>query len=89
MRLRRLVLGGMLPLALLGLLEDAHEDSMAAMSKEPMDNMADAANLIQVKAGGQPKSITWTFPDSPTTVIFGSHQPGDYAKGLKGSITVK
>lgn len=69
--------------------QDGYEKTMAAMSKSPMEGMADAPNLIEVKAGGPAKAITWTFPDAATTVIYGSHQPGDYAKGLKGTITVK
>ncbi len=68
--------------------QDAYEKSMAAMSKSPMDNMPDTANVIEVKAG-QSKAITWTFPDGKTTVIYGSHQPKDYTSGLKGTINVK
>jgi len=68
--------------------QDTYEKTMASMSSQPMNGMADAANLIEVKAG-QSKDITWTFPGAKTTVIYGSHQPGDYAKGLKGTITVK
>jgi uncharacterized cupredoxin-like copper-binding protein len=68
--------------------QDAYEKTMAAMSNQPMNNMADTPNTIEVKAG-QSKDITWTFPNAKTKVIYGSHQPGDYAKGLKGTITVK
>ncbi|MEN3315702.1 MAG: hypothetical protein V7605_1936 [Acidimicrobiaceae bacterium] len=68
--------------------QDAYEKTMAAMSTQPMNGMADTPNIIEVKAG-QSKDITWAFPNAKTTVIYGSHQPGDYAKGLKGTITVK
>ncbi len=68
--------------------QDAWEKSMAAMGKSPMNGMADTQNIIEVNAG-QSKAITWTFPDAKTTVIYGSHQPGDYSKGLKGTINVK
>ncbi len=68
--------------------QDAYEKSMAAMGKSPMDGMPDTANTIEVKAG-QSKAITWAFPDAKTTVIYGSHQPGDYTKGLKGTINVR
>jgi len=68
--------------------QDAYEKTMAAMGNQPMNGMPDTPNIIEVKAG-QSKAITWTFPNATTTVLFGSHQPGDYAKGLKGTITVK
>ncbi|MDQ6797170.1 MAG: cupredoxin domain-containing protein [Actinomycetota bacterium] len=68
--------------------QDAYEKTMAGMSKTPMEGMPDTQNIIEVKAG-QSKPITWTFPNGATTVIYGSHQPGDYSKGLKGTINVK
>jgi len=68
--------------------QDAYDKTMAAMSKSPMEGMPDTQNIIEVKAG-QSKAITWAFPDGETTVIYGSHQPGDYSKGLKGTIKVK
>ncbi len=68
--------------------QDAYERSMAAMGNAPMEGMPDTPNIIEVNAG-QSKAITWTFPDAATTVVYGSHQPGDYAKGLKGTINVK
>lgn len=68
--------------------QDAYEKTMAGMGTSPMNGMPDTPNTIEVKAG-QSKAITWTFPNAKTTVLCGSHQPGDYAKGLKGTITVK
>ncbi len=68
--------------------QDAYEKSMAAMSKSPMDGMPDTENVIEIKAGHS-KAITWTVPGGKTTVIYGSHQPGDYSRGLKGTINVK
>ena len=68
--------------------QDDHEKYMSSMSKQPMENMADTPNVIAVKAG-QSKAITWAFPNGKTTVIYGSHQPNDYARGLKGTIKVK
>lgn len=67
--------------------QDDHEKEMVAM---PMDNMrmADRANRVSMD-GGQTASLTWTFPTkSGTTVIYGSHVPGDYKGGLKGTIKV-
>ncbi len=66
---------------------DDHDKEMAAM---PMDNMrmADRANRISMD-GGQTASLTWTFPTKKgAAVIYGSHVPGDYKGGLKGTITV-
>ncbi|MFN2607855.1 MAG: plastocyanin/azurin family copper-binding protein [Acidimicrobiales bacterium] len=36
---------------------------------------------------GQTKSIAFTFPTAGTT-MYGCHQPGHYAAGMKGTITV-
>jgi uncharacterized cupredoxin-like copper-binding protein len=66
--------------------QDAYEKTMRAMGSNPM-KMPDTANVIEVEPG-QSKAITWTFPDGKTTVIYGSHQDGDYGKGLKGTIKV-
>jgi len=50
--------------------------------------VADRPNLIDLDPG-QTKQLTWKFPDKKgATVIYGSHVPGDYTGGLKGSITV-
>ncbi len=67
--------------------QDDHEKEMVGM---PMDNMrmADRPNRVSMD-GGQTASLTWTFPDKRgATVIYGSHVPGDYKGGLKGTITV-
>jgi uncharacterized cupredoxin-like copper-binding protein len=66
---------------------DDHDKEMAAMPMEHM-RMADRANRISME-GGQTSSLTWTFPNKKgATVIYGSHVPGDYQGGLKGTITV-
>ena len=49
--------------------------------------VADKPNLIDLDPG-QTKSLTWKFPGKATTVIYGSHVPGDYTGGLKGIVTV-
>ena len=66
---------------------DEHEKEMASMSMGSM-KMADQPNYVDVDPG-QTKELTWKVPDKAgTTVIFGSHVPGDYTGGLRGTITV-
>ncbi len=70
--------------------DKVHDDHDKEMADMPMDNMrmADRPNRISME-GGQTASLTWTFPDKKgATVIYGSHVPGDYKGGLKGTITV-
>lgn len=64
-----------------------HEKEMSEMSMGSM-KMADKPNYVDLDPG-QTKELTWKFPDKAgTTVIYGSHVPGDYTGGLKGTITV-
>lgn len=66
---------------------DDHEKEMAAMSMEHM-KMADKPHYVDLDPG-QTKQLTWKFPDKAgATVIYGSHVPGDYTGGLRGTITV-
>ena len=52
-----------------------------------MPGMAhDQANNVTV-ASGETKELTWAFTE-PGTVLIGCHQPGHYAAGMKGQITV-
>jgi len=70
--------------------EDIHEEHEGMMADMGMASMkvADRPNLIDLDPG-QTKQLTWKFPDEKgATVIYGSHVPGDYAGGLKGTITV-
>lgn len=62
-----------------------HEKEMSEMSTEPMD-MDDTADSLTVK-GGATEMLTYTFAEAGT-VLFGCHQPGHYAEGMKGTITV-
>ncbi len=67
--------------------QDEHEKVMKGM---PMDSMkmADTSDRIDLN-GGETKQVTWIFPaKAGATVIYGSHVPGDYAGGLKGTVTV-
>ena len=62
--------------------QTAHDQAMAAMPAGMV--MDDTPNAIHIPAG-QTKSITWTFVGAGTT-IYGSHEPGDYAAGMKGTV---
>ncbi len=67
--------------------QDKHDKEMAAMGMGSM-KVADQPNLIDLDPG-QTKQLTWQFPAKKgATVIYGSHSPGEYAAGLKGTITV-
>lgn len=63
----------------------AHEKEMRAMASGDMSGMSDDANAIHIPPGAT-KSITWTFT-KPGTTIYGCHEPGHYASGMKGTIT--
>ena len=67
--------------------QDEYEKLMADMSTTQTMLMPDTPNIIDLEPG-QTKTITWTFPNEETEVIYGSHQPNDYKK-YKGTITVK
>lgn len=66
-------------------MQAAHEEEMSEMSTEPMD-MDDTADSRTVKAGTT-EMLTYTFTEAGT-VLYGCHQPGHYAGGMKGTITV-
>ena len=67
--------------------QDDHDKEMGEMSMDNM-RMADRPNRVSMD-GGQSASLTWTFPSKKgAAVIYGSHVPGDYKGGLKGTITV-
>ena len=65
--------------------QSAHEKEMRDMATGNMAGMSDDANAIHIPPG-QTKSITWTFTKAGTT-IYGCHEPGHYASGMKGTIT--
>ena len=63
--------------------QDEHEVEMAEM-----EGMAhDQPNVVTVPAG-ETMELTWTFSEAGT-VLIGCHQPGHYAGGMKGVITVE
>lgn len=63
--------------------QDEHEAEMSEM-----DGMAhDEPNVATIPAG-ETAELTWTF-DGEDTVLIGCHQPGHYAAGMTGQITVE
>jgi uncharacterized cupredoxin-like copper-binding protein len=62
--------------------QDEHEAEMAEMN-----GMAhDEPNVVTIPAG-ETAELTWEF-DEAGTVLIGCHQPGHYAAGMTGEITV-
>lgn len=66
--------------------QDAHEAEMAEMADEGME-MHDEPNAF-VLAAGETKETTWHLTQSGE-IIFGCHQPGHYAAGMLGTITIE
>jgi uncharacterized cupredoxin-like copper-binding protein len=53
-----------------------------------MEGMAhDQPNVVTIPAG-ETIELSWTFTEAGT-VLIGCHQPGHYAGGMKGQISVK
>ncbi len=61
------------------------ETMMAGMGDQPME-MDDEPDSVTVQ-GGDTEELRWTAP-GPGTVLYGCHQPGHYAAGEKGTISV-
>ncbi|MEZ4503043.1 MAG: plastocyanin/azurin family copper-binding protein [Dehalococcoidia bacterium] len=64
----------------------AHEQEMQQMASSGMA-MHDEANGFALMPG-ETKELTWTFTEAGT-VLYGCHEPGHYAGGMKGTITVE
>ncbi|MBA3362065.1 MAG: cupredoxin domain-containing protein [Acidimicrobiia bacterium] len=64
--------------------QDEHEAEVADMGGTMMH---DTANAVSVDAG-ETKELTWRFTQAGT-VLIGCHQPGHYAAGMTGQITVQ
>lgn len=65
-------------------MQDEHEEEMAGMDEGMM--MADEPNAIAI-APGETKELTWHFTEAGE-ILYGCHQPGHYAAGMFGTITV-
>jgi uncharacterized cupredoxin-like copper-binding protein len=67
--------------------QDDYEALMKSMGNQPM-MMPNRPNIVDVGPGAT-QQLAWTFPTKKgATVIYGSHEPGDFANGLKGLVTV-
>ena len=66
--------------------QSAHEKEMRDMSSGDMTGMGDSPNAIHIPPG-QSKTITWTFTKAGMT-LYGCHEPGHFASGMRGTITV-
>lgn len=67
--------------------QDAHEAEMAEMMESGEMMMHDEPNAVAL-AAGETKSVTWHFTEAGT-VLIGCHQPGHYAAGMTGTVTVE
>jgi uncharacterized cupredoxin-like copper-binding protein len=65
-------------------MQDEHEAEMAEMGADGA--MHDEPNVFVVEPG-ETKAMTWHMTESGQ-VLFGCHQPGHYAAGMKGTISV-
>ncbi len=66
--------------------QDAHAAEMAEMMTSGEMTMHDEANAVVIPAG-ESKELTWHFAEAGK-VLIGCHQPGHYAAGMKGTVTV-
>jgi uncharacterized cupredoxin-like copper-binding protein len=66
-------------------MQDAHEAEMAEMSGDTA--MHDEPNAFILQAGDT-KEMTWHMTQSGE-ILFGCHQLGHYAAGMKGTITME
>ena len=48
--------------------------------------MHDEPNALSLQPG-ETKSLTWMF-SAPGELIYGCHEPGHYAAGMRGDLTV-
>lgn len=66
--------------------QQAHEAEMRAMASEGDMMMHDEPNAVTVEPGGT-KELTWQFT-APGQLEYGCHEPGHYAAGMRGDLTV-
>lgn len=66
--------------------QQTHEAEMRAMASEGDMMMHDEPNAVSVQPGGT-KELTWRFT-TPGELEYGCHEPGHYAAGMRGDLTV-
>jgi uncharacterized cupredoxin-like copper-binding protein len=62
--------------------QDEHEAEMAEMG-----DMAHSEPNVFTLEPGETKEMTWHFTEAGE-ILFGCHQPGHYAAGMKGTLTI-
>lgn len=67
--------------------QEEHEAEMREMDEMDGEMEHSDPNTMIVPAG-ETMSITWTFTE-PGVVLYGCHEPGHYAAGMVGEITVE
>jgi uncharacterized cupredoxin-like copper-binding protein len=63
--------------------QDEHEKMMAGGSTVQMAEPGE----VEVDPG-QTKTLEYTVPDAPGTLLYGCHEPGHWAAGMKGTVTI-
>jgi uncharacterized cupredoxin-like copper-binding protein len=63
-----------------------HEEEMASGKEEEMGMDGDS-NVLDLEPG-ETKTLVYTFDDKPGTTLYGCHEPGHYAAGMFGTITI-
>lgn len=66
--------------------QDEHEAEMVEMMEEGEMMMHDEPNTLSLEAG-ETGELTWHFTEA-SEVLFACHQPGHYAGGMVGTISV-
>ena len=67
--------------------QDKHEAEMAEMMENGETMSHDDPNAV-VLVAGETKELTWRFLEAGT-VLIGCHQPGHYAAGMSGAISIE
>jgi uncharacterized cupredoxin-like copper-binding protein len=63
-----------------------HEEEMASGKEEEM-GMDGESNVLDLEPG-ETKTLVYTFSDEPGSTLYGCHEPGHYAAGMYGTITI-
>ncbi len=67
--------------------QDEHEAEMSEMMENGETMSHDEPNAA-VLGAGETKELTWRFSEAGT-VLIGCHQPGHYAAGMTGAVTIE
>jgi uncharacterized cupredoxin-like copper-binding protein len=67
--------------------DEATQDEHAAEMDAGEGHSHGGPNVAEVPAG-ETTEITWRFPETATTVLYGCHEPGHYEAGMVGEIRV-